>query len=53
MLSEAGCTPQEIAAITCHTVASVNRIIEVDLARTKDLARGAIVKLNAHRRDAR
>ncbi|KAA0122054.1 integrase [Methylobacterium sp. P1-11] len=51
MLSEAGCTPQEIAAITGHTVASVNRIIEVYLARTKDLARGAIVKLNAHRRN--
>lgn len=51
MLSEAGCTPQEIAVITGHTVASVNRILEVYLARTKELARGAIVKLNAHRRN--
>ena len=52
MLSEAGCTPQEIAVITGHTVASVNRILEVYRVRTKELARGAIVKLNAHRRNA-
>lgn len=52
MLSEAGCTPQEVATITGHTIASVNRILEVYLARTRDLARSAIVKLNAHRRNA-
>ena len=51
MLSEAGCTPQEIATITGWTVASVNKILEKYLARTKELARAAIVKLNAHRRN--
>ncbi|MCJ2105642.1 tyrosine-type recombinase/integrase [Methylobacterium sp. E-041] len=53
MLSEAGCTPQEIATITGHTIANVHKILETYLARTRDLARGAIVKLNAHRRNAR
>ena len=38
--------------ITGRTVDSVNRILEVYLARTKELARGAIMKLNAHRRNA-
>lgn len=53
MLSEAGCTPQEIATITGHTLASVNKILEVYLARTKALAQSAIVKLDAHRRNAK
>ncbi|MCJ2112928.1 tyrosine-type recombinase/integrase [Methylobacterium sp. E-025] len=53
MLSEAGCTPQEIATITGHTLASVNKILEVYLARTKALAQSAIVKLDAHCRNAR
>ena len=52
MLSEAGCTPQEIATITGHTLQSVNKILEVYLARTKALAQSAIIKLNAHRRNA-
>lgn len=52
MLSEAGCTPQEVATITGHTLVSVNKILEVYLARTRDLARSAIVKLNAHQRNA-
>ena len=52
MLSEAGCTPQEVATITGHTVASVNKILEFYLARTQELARSAIVKLNAHRRNS-
>lgn len=53
MLSEAGCTPQEIATITGHTLASVNKILELYLARTRALAQSAIVKLNAHRRNAK
>ncbi|WP_407528369.1 tyrosine-type recombinase/integrase [Methylobacterium oryzisoli] len=50
MLSEAGCTPQEIATITGHSVASVNKILEVYLARTRSLAQSAIIKLDQHRR---
>lgn len=53
MLSEAGSTPQEIATITGHTLASVNKILEVYLARTRALATSAIVKLDAHRRNAK
>lgn len=53
MLSEAGCTPQEIATITGWTVASVNKILEKYLARTKPLAQSAVIKLDAHRRNAR
>ncbi|KQP50802.1 tyrosine-type recombinase/integrase [Methylobacterium sp. Leaf108] len=53
MLSEAGCTPQEIATITGHTLASVNKILEVYLARTRALAQSAIIKLDAHRRNAK
>lgn len=51
MLSEAGCTPQEIATITGHTLAHVEKILDVYLARTKVLARSAIAKLNEHRRN--
>lgn len=36
-----------------HTLASVNKILEVYLARTRALAEGAIIKLNAHRRNAK
>ena len=53
MLSEAACTPQEIATITGHTLASVSKILEVYLARTRALATSAIVKLDAHRRNQR
>lgn len=53
MLSEAGCTPQEIATITGHTLASVNKILELYLARTRALAQRATVKLNAHLRNAK
>ncbi|ACL61097.1 tyrosine-type recombinase/integrase [Methylobacterium nodulans] len=52
MLSEVGSTPQEIATITGHTVASVNRILETYLARTRTLAESAIIKLDQHRRNA-
>lgn len=52
MLSEAGCTPQEISTITGHTLATVNKILEVYLARTRMLAESAILKLDAHPRNA-
>jgi integrase len=42
MLSEAGCTPQMVAAITGHTLQSVHRILERYLARTRGLAEAAI-----------
>ena len=45
MLSEAGCTPQEIAALSGHTLKSVAQILERCLARTKPLAEAAIIKL--------
>ncbi len=45
MLSEAGCTPQEIAALSGHTLKSVAQILERYLARTKPLAEAAIIKL--------
>lgn len=51
MLSEAGCTPQEIAAITGHTLAGVERILEAYLARTRPLAENAIRKLEEHKRN--
>ncbi|MGX7741532.1 site-specific integrase [Rhodopseudomonas parapalustris] len=44
MLSEAGCTPQEIAAITGHSLKRIHEILERYLARTKTLAEGAIAK---------
>lgn len=51
MLSEAGATPQEIGTITGHSLAHVNKILEVYLARTRVLARSAIAKLDEHRRN--
>ena len=44
MLSEAGCTPQEIATITGHTLKHVYQILEKYLARTRQLAHSAIRK---------
>jgi integrase len=52
MLSEAGAIPQEIATITGHTLASVNRILETYLSRTRALAQSAIDKLETHARNA-
>jgi hypothetical protein len=50
MLSEAGCTSQEIAAITGHFLQSVEAILEKYLSRTRHLAEAAIVKFeNAQR----
>jgi len=42
LLSEAGCTPQQIAAITGHSLKTVYRILERYLARTRGLAEQAI-----------
>lgn len=44
MLSEAGCTPQEIAAITGHSLKYVGQILDKYLARTRPLAEQAIFK---------
>lgn len=44
MLSEAGATPQEIAAITGHSLRNVSQILDKYLARTRDLAESAIAK---------
>jgi integrase len=48
-LSEAECTPQEIRAITGHSLESIYRIIERYCARTDALAGAAIHKLEKHR----
>lgn len=45
MLSEAGCTSQEIATVTGHTLKSVAQILKRYLARTRPLAEAAILKL--------
>jgi len=42
LLSESGCTPQQIATITGHSLKSVHRILERYLARTRGLAEQAI-----------
>lgn len=44
LLSEAGCTPQQIASITGHSLRTVSQILEHYLARTKGLAEEAIAK---------
>jgi len=49
MLSEAGCTTQEIAAITGHSLRNVASILERYLAMTRTLAENAIAKLEAYR----
>jgi integrase len=43
MLSEAGNTPQQIAAVTGHTIKTVYQIIEKYLARTRHLSDAAIL----------
>ncbi|WHQ72804.1 integrase [Methylorubrum extorquens] len=44
MLSEAGCSPQQIATITGHSRKTVTVILDRYLARTRALAEQAIVK---------
>jgi integrase len=43
LLSEAGCTPQQVASITGHSLKTVHRILERYLARTRGLAEQAIL----------
>ncbi len=50
MLAEAGATVPEIAAVTGHSLAHVQRILDVYLARTRALADAAIFKLERHAR---
>jgi integrase len=42
LLSESGCTPQQVATITGHSLKTVHRILERYLARTRGLAEQAI-----------
>jgi integrase len=44
MLFEAGCTVAEVAAVSGHSLAHAQRILDVYLARTKHLADAAILK---------
>jgi integrase len=43
LLSEAGCTPQQIAPITGHSIETILTIVEKYLARTRGLADQAIL----------
>ena len=43
LLSEAGCTPQQVASITGHSLKTVHQIPERYLARTRGLAEQAIL----------
>jgi len=47
--SEAGCTPQEIATITGHSLRDVGAILDRYSARTTKLAVAAIAKLERAR----
>jgi integrase len=48
MLAEAGCTVPEIAAVTGHSLAHAQRILDAYMARTRALADAAILKLERH-----
>ena len=48
-LAQSNCTVPQIAAITGHTLKSVDQILERYLSRTKEMATAAIVKLDAYR----
>jgi hypothetical protein len=48
MLTEAGCTIPEIAAITGHSLKHVTHILETYLSRTRQLADAAIIKLDRY-----
>jgi integrase len=48
LLAEAGCSIPEICAITGHSLESATRILERYLSLTKELAKSAIKKLDAH-----
>lgn len=53
MLAEAGATVPEIAAITGHSLKSATQILDVYLARTRQLSDAGIVKLDAKARKDR
>lgn len=48
-LSEAGCIPQEVAAVTGHSIDRTERILEVYIPRSRAMARSAIAKLERKR----
>ncbi len=48
MLSEAGCSVQEVAAITGHSLAGAQKILDSYLSRTRHMAESAIAKLEKH-----
>jgi integrase len=50
MLAEAGATVPEIAAVTGHSLAHAQRILDTYLSRTRQLADAAIIKLERHAR---
>ena len=50
-LAEAGCTNAEIAAITGHSIDRTETILEVYLPRNTQMARNAIAKLEAYRKE--
>jgi integrase len=52
LLSESGCTPQQIATITGHSLKTVYRILERYLARTRALAEQAILNFESSPRTA-
>ena len=52
-MSEAGATPQEIAAISGHSTEETERILEIYIPRTAVMAANAIAKLDAADRKAR
>jgi integrase len=47
-LSEAGCTPQQVAAITGHSLRQVEVILETYFVRTYEMATAAIGKLESY-----
>lgn len=51
MLSEAGCSVQEVASITGHSLAGAQKIIDSYLSRTRHMADSAIAKLERHPRN--
>lgn len=48
MLAQAGCTTQEIVAITGHSLTDATSILDVYLSRTRELADAAIIKLDTY-----
>ena len=43
-ISEAGCTTQEIAAVSGHEIATTTRILDTYVPRTAKMAQAAILK---------